>query len=558
MAIIQTLVDCVEVCAKKGIEQVILCPGSRNAALIIAFEQNPKIKCYSISDERTAAFVAMGMANATKKTVAIVCTSGTAALNFIPAAAEAFFQEIPLLILTADRPQEWIDQYDGQTIFQENIFGKHVKRTYSLLPDYDNFDVDWFANRVFNEAINVSQQKPLGPVNINVPIREPFYPVKDEIIAASESVRIISDERINKNLDESSVEVLTKQIKAAISVWIIVGQQNDLKLNDALSSFRLLPNVLIFGDVISNIESDIETQDILFKNTDSLNQPDLLITCGKSLISKSLKLFTRNSRIINHWHIQETDIIRDPYQSVSNWFKIDAVSFFQSFNFQQNNYSNESENDASLLLKNKQIIESLKQEIQSITFSDISCVSQVLSVIEENSVLHLGNSLSVRYVDLLKFQLAGKNIQVECNRGTSGIEGTLSTAVGHALNTEKTVYCIIGDVSFHYDKNALWHNYIPANLKIIVLNNNGGNIFRMINGPISQTAYKDYFETKQQHSAEKLAEHYGVAYLPIKDKVELSELAGFMKITGCSILEFFTDPEANELTYKALLNLKVS
>ncbi|MDP5120836.1 MAG: thiamine pyrophosphate-binding protein, partial [Spirosomaceae bacterium] len=129
MAIIQTLVDCVEVCAAKGIEQVILCPGSRNAALIIAFEQNPKIKCYSISDERTAAFVAMGMANATKKTVAIVCTSGTAALNFIPAAAEAFFQEIPILILTADRPQEWIDQYDGQTVFQENTFGKHVKHT---------------------------------------------------------------------------------------------------------------------------------------------------------------------------------------------------------------------------------------------------------------------------------------------------------------------------------------------------------------------------------------------------------------------------------------------
>lgn len=558
MAIIQTLIDCVEICDAKGIEQVILCPGSRNAALIIAFEQNPKIKCYSISDERTAAFVAMGMANATKKTVAIVCTSGTAALNFIPAAAEAFFQEIPLLILTADRPQEWIDQYDGQTVFQENTFGKHVKRNYSLLPDYSNIDVDWFANRVFNEAINLSQQNPLGPVHINIPIREPFYPVKDEKIAASESVRIISDEKIRKSLDKDLVEVLTKQIETAASVWIIVGQQNDLKLNAALSSFRLHPNVLIFGDVISNIKSDIETQDILFKNIDLINPPDLLITCGKSLISKNLKLFARNSNITNHWHIQETDMIRDPYQSVSNWFKIDAITFFQSFNFQENNHSNESENNAFLLLKNKQIIDSLKQEVQNTSFSDISCVSSVLSIIEENSVLHLGNSLSVRYVDLLKFQLFGKNIQVECNRGTSGIEGTLSTAVGHALNTEKTVYCIIGDVSFQYDKNALWHNYIPRNLKIIVLNNNGGNIFRMINGPKNQSAYKDFFETKQQYSAEKLAEHYGVAYFPIKNIVEISKLNDFMKSTGCSILEFFTEPEANELTYKALLNLKVS
>ncbi|MFT7001963.1 MAG: 2-succinyl-5-enolpyruvyl-6-hydroxy-3-cyclohexene-1-carboxylate synthase [Spirosomataceae bacterium] len=558
MAIIQTLIDCVEVCAEKGIENVILCPGSRNAALIVAFEQNPKINCFSISDERAAAFVAMGMALESKKTVAIVCTSGTAALNFIPAAAEAILQEIPLLILTADRPPEWINQYDGQTVFQNGAFGQHVKRNFALLPDYEKSDVDWFANRVFNEAINLSQQPPLGPVQINIPIREPFYPADNEVVQSKTSVHIISNALIKKSIDEKLAKDLVNEIESSASVWIVVGQQNDPELDIALAEIKELPNVLIIGDVISNVESQIDSQDILFKQSLPDFKPDLLITCGKSLITKSLKLFLRNSKVRNHWHVQESETIRDPYQSVSELFNINPVDFFNSLHFTSDSFQQKSESLSQLIKHDQKIIDALRSKMQYLTFSDIHCVNTLLSITEKNSVLHLGNSLSVRYVNLLKHKLNAKSIIVECNRGTSGIEGTLSTAVGYAMSTNKKVYCLIGDVSFQYDKNALWHNYIPDNLKIIVLNNSGGNIFRMIPGPKSQSAYKEFFETTQQHSARRIAEHYKVDYLPIRNISETTEVSSFLKKAGCSIIEFFTEPEENERAFKELMNIKIS
>jgi 2-succinyl-5-enolpyruvyl-6-hydroxy-3-cyclohexene-1-carboxylate synthase len=558
MAIIQTLINCVEVCAEKGIENVILCPGSRNAALIVAFEQNPKINCFSISDERTAAFIAMGMALATKKTVAMVCTSGTAALNFIPAAAEAILQEIPLLILTTDRPPEWINQYDGQTVFQNGAFGQHVKRNFALLPDYEKPDVDWFANRIFNEAINLSQQPPLGPVQINIPIREPFYPTDNEVVKSKQDVPIISNAFIKKSIDEKLAKELTNEIENSASVWIVVGQQNNMELDFVLAAIKKLPNVLIIGDVISNVGSNIDSQDILFKQQSLGPKPDLLITCGKSLITKSLKLFLRNSKIHNHWHVQESETIRDPYQSVSRLFNINPVDFFSSLHFKSNSFRQKSERISQLIKHDQKIVDALKSNIQNLTFSDMYCVNTMLSLIGENSVLHLGNSLSVRYVNLLKHKLNSKNITVECNRGTSGIEGTLSTAVGYAMSTDKKVYCLTGDVSFQYDKNALWHNYIPNNLKIIILNNNGGNIFRMIPGPKNQAAYKEFFETNQQHSALKIAEHYKIDYLPISNISETSEVSTFLENQGCSIIEFFTEPEENERTFKELMNTKVS
>ena len=558
MAIIQTLIDCVGVCAEKGIENVILCPGSRNAALIVAFEQNPKVKCFSISDERTAAFIAIGIALATKKTVAIVCTSGTAALNFIPAAAEATLQEIPLLILTADRPPEWINQYDGQTVFQNDAFGRHVKRTFALLPDYEKPDVNWFANRVFNEAINISQQPPLGPVQINIPIREPFYPVDNEIVKSTQSVHIISDALIKKSIDEKLAKILVTEIENSVAVWIVVGQQNDVELDFAFTAIKKLPNVLIIGDVISNVRSDIDSQDILFKHQDFGTKPDLLITCGKSLIAKSLKLFLRKSKVHNHWHIQESETIRDPYQSVSKLFNINPTDFFNSLHFASNSFQRKSESVTQLLKHDRKVITALISKVQNLTFSDIYCANAIVSSIKENSVLHLGNSLSVRYIDLLKYKVRSRNILVECNRGTSGIEGTLSTAVGYAMSTDKIVYCLIGDVSFQYDKNALWHNYIPDNLKIIILNNGGGNIFRMIPGPKNQPAYKEFFETEQLHSAEKIAEHYKVDYLAINSISTTSEVSTFLENQGCSIIEFFTEPKENERTFKELMNIKVS
>ncbi len=557
MQVIQTLTDCVEICARHGIEHVILCPGSRNAALIIAFEQHPNIQCFSISDERAAAFIAVGMSMESKKTTAIVCTSGTAALNFTPAIAEAFFQEIPLLVLTADRPAEWIDQYDGQTVYQVNTYGKHVKANYNLLADYENPDVRWFANRVFNEALILASQLPYGPVHINVPIREPFYPESSTQLVPSNDLRLITAEPIIELMPERTASELTKKIMSSHSVWIVVGQQADINLLTSLEAIQKLSNILVISDILGNVPSDIISTDNLFAKENSIPRPDLLITCGKSIITKRLKLFLRNTHIEEHWHIQKSSVIRDPYQSISKYINSTPTVFFSQITtvLAQSNQEKKIE-IKNLVAYDNQLRGKINDYLQQAEFSDLVCVEHLAKHIPNKSILHLGNSMSVRYANAVS-HLLKPEIEVQCNRGTSGIEGSLSTAVGQALLTTRTVFCLLGDVSFLYDKNALWHNYIPENLKIIVLNNCGGNIFRMISGPKEQSSFSKFFETEQHFTAEKIAEHYGIDYLAVNSTAKFTEMTDKLLSTSKTVLiECFTQGEINEQVYKDLLRIR--
>ncbi|MCU0325647.1 MAG: 2-succinyl-5-enolpyruvyl-6-hydroxy-3-cyclohexene-1-carboxylic-acid synthase, partial [Spirosomaceae bacterium] len=257
MAILQPIHDIAEICAKKNITDVILCPGSRSAALTISFVRHPEIKTYSIADERSAAFIGMGMALQSGRTVAIVCTSGSAAYNFAPAVVEAYFQEIPLLILTADRPSEWIHQYDGQTIFQREIYGKHVKKSFNLPVEYANSDVVWQIEREINEAINLSQTEPKGPVHVNVPIREPFYPNETEKINYSSNVRIINLFKPEKVVSKNSWDEIFEIWESSEKKLIAVGQ-NNFNLSNILSKISTEFNVPVLGDIISNLDRNTE------------------------------------------------------------------------------------------------------------------------------------------------------------------------------------------------------------------------------------------------------------------------------------------------------------
>lgn len=556
MEVIQTLTDCVELCVRHGIQQVILCPGSRNAALIIAFEQNPKIQCFSISDERVAAFIGMGMAIETGRATAVVCTSGTAALNFAPAIAEAYFQEVPLLVLTADRPPEWIDQYDGQTVFQTYAYGKHVKSSYNLVPDYGNANVRWFANRTFNEAIIQCHTLPQGPVHINIPIREPFYPTESQKFLPATDLRFVEPTPIEESLNPAILESIISEIKTAKSVWIVVGQQHSKKLNTALNKVQHVTNILIISDILGNIRSNLTSVDNIFAIENELQKPDLLITCGKSVITKRLKLYLRKNKVTKHWHVQKTLTIRDPYQSITRQFSIDESAFFsQIVEKIESSDSSEMKSEQALITTDQQIQQKITEYLITAKYSDLKCVQHILACIPENSVLHLGNSMSVRYANAINF-LLNKHVEVQCNRGTSGIEGSVSTAVGQAMITDRPVFCIVGDISFLYDKNALWHNYIPSNLKIIILNNGGGNIFRMIPGPKQQNSYAEFFETQQNYSAELIAAHYKINYLAVKSTSDLAGWEELLSSSETTIIECFTKADINERVYKELLSIR--
>ena len=191
----QAVYNIAEICARHGITDVVLSPGSRSAPLTLAFARHPAFagRVRVVPDERAAAFIALGMAQATRRPVVLVCTSGSAGLNYAPAVAEAFFQQIPLLILTADRPPEWIDQLDGQTIRQQDLYGRHAKGTFDFPVDTTHPDAKWFSERIINEAINLSQAAPAGPVQVNVPLREPFYPKAGEEMKYEQDVSIFSE-----------------------------------------------------------------------------------------------------------------------------------------------------------------------------------------------------------------------------------------------------------------------------------------------------------------------------------------------------------------------------
>lgn len=554
--IIQPIVDLVSLCAQKGIKNVILSPGSRCAPLTIAFARHPDIHSRVIPDERAAAFIALGMAQQLEKPVALVCTSGSAGLNYAPAIAEAYFQQIPLLILTADRPPEWIDQWDGQTIRQQELFGNHVKGYYQFPDEFGHQDKVWHANRIGNEAINLAMQFPYGPVHINIPLREPFYPEKDEHLVFSK-VRVIDTLNFTHPISEESKNRILAEIDAFNRIIIVPGQQvPEPELRELLVKISLKNKAVVITDTISNLQNADSTSfhDHFIGNeaiADKL-KPDLLITLGKSIISKGLKLFLRKSTPI-HWHIQVAGQAPDTYQNLHKVIHCQPFPFLELF-------LDRREVDKNFLSSwrnvNEKIAKTLSQQLEKSEFGEFRALQKCLSTIPETSKVHVANSMAVRYLNLLG---NSKNLEIFCNRGTSGIDGSNSTAVGCTFTTKDFVTLITGDMAFFYDRNAFWHNYPLPNLRIILLNNHAGGIFRLIDGPANQPELEEFFETKQALTAKNLAEEFNFHYHSASDEnsLEVGLQTFYKQALHPKILEIRTDSKVNaEVLQTIKANLK--
>ena len=531
-------------CLKKGVANVIICPGSRNAALTIAFTNEKGLKCFSISDERSAAYIALGMALQTGKTSVIICTSGTAALNLAPAVAEAYFQEIPLLVLTADRPPEWVHQYDGQTIFQENLYGKHVKNSFYWSADQNDSDLTEDV-QISNAALNICQSQPLGPVHINVSIREPFYP--DVVYDITHEWEIkeqkVKAYKFNKEIFKSVLKKYPRKL-------LVIGQQHNLKVKTQAMVFANTFGFVLVSDSIANVDGGIKNHDKFLKSAKKEHLvPDLLISTDMSLISKSLKLMLRNGEIKEHWHIQDNPTFIDPFRTLTKKVEMEPQHFLEQV---ANGSSAKIDTNFKERWQNLEQAsnEAIKAYFKKPIFSEIHVLKRVLEQIPAKSIIHAGNSMSIRYINALQ-SFIEPSVMIYCNRGTSGIDGSLSTAVGQALCTETTVYCILGDMSFQYDKNALWNRYLPDNLKIIILNNAGGIIFSMIDGPKKQDSFRDFFRTEQPNKADLIAQEYGLAYYCIKELTEVkTKISEFFKINKKCILEIFTDYDRNAEVFR--------
>lgn len=562
--LLPSILNTAQICAQLGVRQIVLSPGSRSAPLTLAFVRHPDIVTKIVSDERSAAFVGLGMAQQLRQAVGLVCTSGSAALNYAPAVAEAFFQQVPLTIFTADRPPEWIDQLDGQTIRQRNIYGAHVKASYELPVGQTEADIHYAARQVA-EAINLSRAYPPGPVHLNVPIREPFYPTADEEMRFDESIKVITPVSSLPTLSEATVQTLANDWQR-YDKKLIVGGQGELNadLISVLTELSAAQRVPVVADVISNLHrvaSAIRHADTILAKPDDALSPDLLITFGRSVISKNLKLFLRNHRPAAHWHIQPAGTAADTFSSLTRVIHTEPARFFSQIqpllaepSVSQSAYCQrwqDQETDA------QQQIDTMFPAAPAQSVGEFQALQTVLRHLPDAVNLHLANSMSVRYANLIGLSDQQHLVEVFANRGTSGIDGSNSTAVGCALTSERLTVLLTGDMAFFYDRNAFWHNYPLPTMRIVVLNNHGGGIFRLIDGPRQQPELEEYFETHQARSARRTAEDFGMEY----HQIDLTEpetypllatyLADFYgrESDHAKLLEIVTDPPVNQAEF---------
>jgi 2-succinyl-5-enolpyruvyl-6-hydroxy-3-cyclohexene-1-carboxylate synthase len=530
MAFPKGIIELVDSLYQQGVNEAVICPGSRNAPLMIALTRHGGFKCYSIADERSAGFFGLGIALKTGRPVIICCTSGSAGLNFAPAVVEAFFQEVPLIVLTADRPKEWIGQWDGQTIYQENLFGKHAKAFF-------DFETDNCST-----APLTALAEPKGPVQINVPISEPFYPEPGFILPKADN-RVESREyRVESREYRVDFSYFNQAIASAEKILVTVGQMEDNSIFETLSAY----GIPVIGDATSNCGSTI-AHDLLLADESvwPALQPDLHIHFGKSFVSKRIKQFLRSQKPKQSWLIHPNPIGRpDPFLCLTQVVNTDAESFIKGAEWTSKSWNT----------WNSVKITSLQTEFfAQPNWKEIHLYNQITEAIEkQDAEVHIANSLAVRYINwtLAKFI----KTEVFSNRGTSGIDGCLSTAVGAAQKTDKLCISIIGDVAFHYDRNALWNHYIPANLRIIVFNNGGGGIFRNLEGAKDLPELDEFMETRQGFTAENTAKDTGISYFSASNAEEL-DLNAFLHNQGPALLEIHTNSIENAAELKKYMAL---
>lgn len=532
---------------KLGLKEVIVCPGSRNSPFVISFNRHPEFRCTSIRDERSAAFYALGKAIALKEPVAVLCTSGSAALNFAPAVAEAYYQRIPLIVLTADRPKEWIDQGDGQTINQTNIYHNYIRKSYDLRGEVRSQIDIWYNNRCLSEGFATALHKNKGPVHFNIPLHEPLYETEK---VESSSSQVFFEQETKITLSEMSVKEFSTQFCNTKKVLILVGQHpKDLILQKSLAQMAAFENVVVLTESTSNIhhEDFVGTIDrcithLQDKEAEEL-MPELLITLGGAVVSKRIKSFLRRAKLRYHWNIHPYESNMDTYQALTHAVSMKPGEFLSQVYTQVKNIPSEYRKKWQIL---KTVLEERHHKFcQQSEYSDFYFFQELYRTIPQNTTLHLSNSSPIRYAQLFDNQ---KIYETWCNRGTSGIDGCTSTVMGAAAALPQRDFLLVtGDVAFYYDVNALWNEEDIENLKIVIINNGGGSIFRIIPGPDKVEERRKYLETAMKSDAEKIAEHYGWSYLPVRDETELKRTLPvfFQKSSKRVILELFTDAEKN-------------
>ncbi|MDA0773455.1 MAG: thiamine pyrophosphate-binding protein [Bacteroidetes bacterium] len=526
----------VHYCQVHQITHIVISAGSRNAPLTNGFVENPYFKTYSVVDERAAAFFALGIAQQKKQPVALVCTSGSALLNYYPAVAEAYYSDIPLVVLSADRMPHRIDIGDGQTINQNGVFEPHLEGFAKLKPDvihatqtlldnphqrlvppqatpeqiaqiqeenqrHNEIEID----RILRRAIDNK-----GPVHLNIPMEEPLYQMTDTPLVFK---KIDSSEQPLEAID---LELFKKQWAKAKRKMILIGTHPpDGRVSGCIQTLAKDPSVLILSEVNSNINGpgSIQSIDTLLaplEQRDSTDfeklKPELLLTFGGMIVSKKIKAFLRKHPAQQHWHIDSKKAY-DTFYQLTEHIRSNPINVLEHLAGLPPAQSGAYQMEILHLYNTFQ--QKGKTYLSRQPFSDLKVFECLQAALPKSIHLQLANSSTIRYAQLFPID---KTISVNCNRGTSGIDGSTATAVGAAVSNMAQTLLITGDLSFFYDINGLWNNYIPSSFRVIILNNGGGGIFRILPGDKDTDKYDTYFETIHHRNAKHISKAFGFKY----------------------------------------------
>ena len=455
-----------------GIRHAVVCPGSRNAAIVHNLNECPDIQCYPVTDERSAGFYALGMTQALNAPVVVCVTSGTALLNLAPAVAEAYYQHRPLVVISADRPQQWIDQLDGQTLPQPDALGRFVRKAVSLPEPHDE-ETRWYCNRLVNEALIEKH----APVHINVPITEPLFSFTTPELPVERKIDFLPAEATNITLTH-----VCRMFLQAKRPLLIAGQPMNPLMDEA---------VMEIGDDESFV-------------------PDFVLYTGDSIVSKRLKRFLRKAK--ETWVVNREGEVTDTFMNLTNVIQGDpeVVADLIRFNLEEMPHPFVQKWEA-LLAEIRQRVEEKEPDYSQ------AAVVKYFEQRRGESIVHYANSMAIRLANIYS------KTPVYCNRGVNGIEGSLSTAAGYSVVADEPVFCVIGDLSFFYDQNALWNQNLRGNFRILLMNNGKGGIFDMLPGLEQSPARDRYVAAEHQTSAEGICSQNAVSYRKAENMEQMQQ-----------------------------------
>lgn len=531
--------------------QVVVSPGSRNTPIIQSLANDPSFSCHTVLDERSAGFHALGIAQYTGERVAVCCTSGTAVLNYGPAVAEAYYQQMPLVFITADRPDAWIGQRVGQTLPQPGIFNSLVKKSVHL-PQIASAEDEWYCNRLINEALLETTRNGCGPVHINIPLSEPLF---EYTKAPLPDVRKIN---LYDPLSDSFSHYGARFLKFRRPL-ILAGQSVDYKMSFYLNRLIEAQDCVVLTEHLSNIHSlsCIRNFDAMLRAIPEEEladyAPDLLITTGGHIVSKRIRQFLHANPPKEHWHVSPDGEIADTYQRLTDVIRGEASYFIDYLAEQKPEKASRPKH-----FTQRWLAQSSRIPEPEVEFSDVMAAGALLKALPEESCIHLANSSSVRLAQL--FRPKEKYVRIFSNRGTSGIDGCLSTATGMSTVNKDLTFLLTGDLAFFYDINALWNRPLSPNLRILLNNNGGGEIFHTLPGFGQSGITEKHIAVGHTESAGIWAENRGFTYLSVSNRQELqSQMPVLTSRAGKKplLMEVFTTKEKNvEILRNYYLSLK--